>query len=226
MQRFPQGTGWIEVICGSMFSGKTEALISRLRRELYARQPVQVFKPRTDNRYADDAVVSHTDLRLPSLAVDHAREILLRLDPETSVVGIDECQFFDDDLVAVAQLLADRGVRVICAGLDLDFRGEPFEPMPKLLAVAEYVTKKHAVCMVCGNPAHRSQRMTSSESRVVIGADDAYEARCRLHHSPSPVAAPAQPTLPLDVAAPLPPGQPEQPRLPLKTSPPSTEERK
>lgn len=225
MQRSPQGTGWIEVICGSMFSGKTEELISRLRRELYARQPVQVFKPRTDDRYAVDAVVSHTDLRLPSVAVDTARDILTRMNPETLVVGIDECQFFDDDLVAVAEHLADRGVRVICAGLDLDFRGEPFDPMPRLLAVAEYVTKKHAVCMVCGNPAHRSQRMTSSESRVVIGSNDAYEARCRLHHSASPVAAPAQPGLPLDVAAPLPVGHPEQPRLPLKSSPLSPEER-
>lgn len=216
MQRLPQGTGWIEVICGGMFSGKTEELISRVRREIYARQAVQIFKPLTDTRYAHDAVVSHSDLRLPGVPVPNAKDILAALLPETRVVGIDECQFFEDDLIEVVQHLAQRGLRVICAGLDLDYRGQPFEPMPQLLAIAEYVTKKHAVCMVCGNPAHRSQRMTASESRVVLGATEAYEARCRLHHDPTPMAAPSQPTLDLDRPRPLAVGHPNQPQLPLR----------
>jgi thymidine kinase len=198
MQHLPQGVGWIEVICGSMFSGKTEALISRARREMYARKLVQIFKPRTDSRYAHDAVVSHTDLRMPSIPVEHAADILKLIEPGTSVVGIDEVQFFGPSIVNVVEALADRGLRVICAGLDLDYRGEPFEPMPMLLAMAEYVTKKHAVCTICGNPAHRSQRMTASESQVVLGSTREYEARCRLHHSPTPAAGSQQPELPID----------------------------
>ncbi|MCA9545540.1 MAG: thymidine kinase [Myxococcales bacterium] len=197
MQPLPQGVGWIEVICGSMFSGKTETLISRLRREMYARKKVQIFKPRTDSRYARDAVVSHTDLRLPSQVCDHPREILDKVHADTAVVGIDEVQFFEDTIADVAQKLADRGYRVICAGLDLDYRGEPFEPMPRLLCLAEYVTKLHAVCTVCGNPAHRSQRLTANESQVLLGSSDRYEARCRAHHSPDPLAAPRQPDLPI-----------------------------
>lgn len=204
MQHLPQGVGWIEVICGSMFSGKTEELISRARREMYARKTVQVFKPRTDSRYARDAVVSHTDLRLPSVAVDHATDILDLVDPEATVVGIDEVQFFDASVVHVAEILAESGRRVICAGLDLDYRGEPFEPMPRLLALAEYVTKKHAVCTVCGNPAHRSQRLTASESQVMLGSQREYEARCRLHHSATPVAGARQPKLPFADATPQP----------------------
>ena len=216
MQGLPVGVGWIEVICGSMFSGKTEELISRIRRETYARRKVQIFKPQTDNRYATDAVVSHTDVRLPSISVSQATDILRLVEPETAVVGVDECQFFGDELIAVVQELADRGLRVICAGLDQDYSGEPFEPMPRLMAVAEYVTKKHAVCMVCGNPANRSQRMTASESRVVIGATDAYEARCRRCHSKTAIAAPDQPPLPIDdKRAGTHPPRPEQPSLPL-----------
>lgn len=217
MQRVPEGVGWIEVICGSMFSGKTEELISRLRREMYARKRVHVFKPRTDDRYATHAVVSHSELRLPCTAIDHPHDILQSLEPEVTVVGIDECQFFDDALVPVAEQLADQGLRVICAGLDQDYLGQPFEPMPLLLSVAEFVTKKLAVCMSCGNPANRSQRMTASETRVVIGAGDAYEARCRRCHVRHAIAAPEQTSLPM--AGPeRRPGVPQQPSLPLSSS--------
>ena len=217
MQRFPIGTGWVEVICGSMFSGKTEELISRLSRERIARKHVQIFKPHADDRYATDAVVSHSAISLPCVAVRSASDIPKRLDSKASVVGIDECQFFGDDLVSVVQRLADQGLRVICAGLDMDFRGEPFEPMPTLLAIAEYVTKKQAVCVVCGNPASRSQRMTANEAQVVIGASDSYEARCRRCHQPQPIAAPDQQTLPIADSSNAPPRPvvPEQPSLPL-----------
>lgn len=204
MQRIPQGTGWIEVICGSMFSGKTEELISRLRREMYARTPVQIFKPRTDSRYAVGAVVSHSKQELPCVAVDTAADIIRHLRADVLVVGIDECQFFGDPLLPVVDTLANRGLRVICAGLDQDYRGRPFEPMPRLMAVAEYVTKKLAVCMKCGNPANRSQRLSASESQVLLGAEDAYEARCRRCFEPGA----DQPDLPMQTdfvtGAPLP----------------------
>ncbi|MCA9528308.1 MAG: thymidine kinase [Myxococcales bacterium] len=209
MQRFPEETGWIEVICGSMFSGKTEELISRIRREIYARKQVRIFKPRTDDRYAVGAVVSHSSLELPCVAVDHAADILRLLDDDLSVVGIDECQFFGEELLPVVESLANRGLRVICAGLDQDYLGRPFDPMPHLMAVAEYVTKKLAVCMVCGNPANRSQRLTASESRVVIGADDAYEARCRRCFHPR--EAGDQPVLPMTSPPALAPAAPERP---------------
>lgn len=218
MQRIPEGTGWIEIICGSMFSGKTEALISRLRREQYARNAVQVFKPQTDDRYAAQAVVSHSSLSLPCRAVEHATEILKYLDEATSVVGIDEVQFFGAPIVAVVEELAHRGLRVICAGLDQDYLGQPFEPMPQLLARAEYITKKLAVCMVCGNPANRSQRMTASESRVVIGAAESYEARCRRCHVAHAAAAPSQTLLPMVGVGDRKPGAPEQPNLPLSAT--------
>lgn len=219
MQHLPEGTGFIEVICGSMFSGKTEELIRRLRRAVYARQRVQVFKPRTDDRYDAESVVSHDALRMHGIPVDHARDIVRLCDPETTVVGIDEAQFFDDDLVAVASELADQGKRVIIAGLDQDYRGRPFDPMPQLMAVAEFVTKTLAICMVCGNPANRSQRLTASESRVVIGAAESYEARCRRCHTENPASAPSQPPLPIaesreprlavptQTVLPLPPGK-------------------
>ena len=197
MDYVPRGTGWIEVICGSMFSGKTEELIRRLRRATYARQKVQVFKPKTDNRYDSTAVVSHDSARMDGEAIDQAHDILRLVDEDTRVVGIDEVQFFGVEIVDVANRLADRGMRVVCAGLDQDYQGRPFEPVPQLLAVAEIITKQLAICMQCGNPANRSQRMTASESRVVIGATDAYEARCRHCHSPKPVAAPLQETLPI-----------------------------
>jgi thymidine kinase len=176
--------GFIEVICGSMFSGKTEELIRRLKRAQIARQKVQVFKPVIDNRYSIDHVQSHDAGKILSRPVDRARDILTLVDDNTRVVGIDEAQFFDDSVVEVAQKLAYRGVRVIVAGLDLDFRGLPFGPMPRLLAVAEQVTKLQAVCMVCGAPASRSQRVAGSAEQIAVGAKDMYEARCRFCHEP------------------------------------------
>jgi thymidine kinase len=171
--------GWIEVICGSMFSGKSEELIRRLRRAQIARQRVQIFKPKIDARYSEDHIVSHSDQKLPSQVVASARDILDHTDARTEVVGIDEAQFFDRELVTVCNRLADMGKRIIVAGLDQDFMGRPFEPMPQLLAIAEYITKTLAICMRCGNPANHTQRLIASEERVVVGAADIYEARCR-----------------------------------------------
>ncbi|HWS54558.1 MAG TPA: thymidine kinase [Pyrinomonadaceae bacterium] len=171
--------GWIEVIAGSMFSGKSEELIRRLRRARIARLKVQVFKPEIDVRFSRDHIVSHSEMRHESDAVPTATEILERVGPATDVVGIDEGQFFDNDLVDVVNTLAGRGLRVIVAGLDQDYRGRPWEPMPQLLAVAEYITKTHAICVRCGQPANYSQRIVEVEGRVVVGASDAYEARCR-----------------------------------------------
>jgi thymidine kinase len=175
----PRDTGWIEVICGSMFSGKTEELIRRCKLARIARQKVMLFKPRLDDRYHATQVVSHSDQRMESLPVASAAEILDRLEPGTQVVAIDEAQFFGAELVDVCERLADRGLRVIVAGLDQDYRGRPFEPMPQLLAVAEYITKNLAICVKCGNPANRSQRIAGGEGRVLVGAADKYEARCR-----------------------------------------------
>ena len=173
------GQGWIEVIVGSMFSGKSEELIRRLRRARIARQRVQVFKPRIDTRYSTDDIVSHGEMRMESSVVDSAGQLLECIQPDTEVVGIDEGQFFDQELPAVCTRLADRGVRVIVAGLDQDYLGKPFEPMPQLLAIAEYITKTHAICMVCGNPANHTQRLVASGDRVLVGAAGLYEARCR-----------------------------------------------
>jgi thymidine kinase len=171
--------GWIEVIAGSMFSGKSEELIRRLRRARIARQKVQVFKPKIDIRYSHDHIVSHSEMRHESSTVETASEVLARVEKATEVVGIDEGQFFDNELVSVANELARRGVRVIIAGLDQDYTGKPFEPMPQLLAIAEYITKTHAICVRCGQPANYSQRTFDSEERVAVGAGDRYEARCR-----------------------------------------------
>jgi thymidine kinase len=180
MNRFSRpGSGWIEVVTGSMFSGKSEELIRRVRRAQIARQRVQIFKPQIDDRYASDHIVSHSEMKEPSLVVKCAQEILQRVDDRTEVVGIDEGQFFDAGLVAVANTLADRGVRVIVAGLDQDYMGRPFEPMPQILAVAEYVDKILAICMQCGAPANRTQRLTGATDRVVVGGSEEYEARCR-----------------------------------------------
>ena len=172
--------GWVEVIAGSMFSGKSEELIRRLRRAKIARQKVQVFKPELDSRFSDGQIVSHSEMRHESANSRSAEEILAKVDPDTEVVGIDEGQFFDNDLVDVANTLARRGVRVIIAGLDQDYMGKPWEPMPQLLAIAEYITKTHAICMKCGQPANYSQRTFESEERVAVGAADKYEARCRM----------------------------------------------
>src|SRR4026208_1236695 len=171
--------GWIEVIAGSMFSGKSEELIRRLRRAKIARQKVQVFKPELDSRFSESQIVSHSEMRHDSATSLSAAEIIEKVDADTEVVGIDEGQFFDNDLVAVANALARRGVRVIIAGLDQDYTGKPWEPMPQLLAIAEYITKTHAICMKCGQPANYSQRTFESEERVAVGASDKYEARCR-----------------------------------------------
>ena len=172
-------TGWIEAIVGSMFSGKSEELIRRLRRAQIARQRVQIFKPAVDTRYGADHIVSHSELRIPSECAASAADLLARVREDTEVVGIDEGQFFDAELPAVATALAGRGVRVIVAGLDQDYLGRPFEPMPQLLAIAEYITKTLAICVVCGGPANHTQRLVASSERVLVGAADAYEARCR-----------------------------------------------
>jgi thymidine kinase len=171
--------GSVEVIAGSMFSGKTEELIRLLRRAKYARQAIQVFKPRIDTRYSEDHVASHDRSLFPSIVIDRAVDIYRHLLPETQVVGIDEGQFFDDDLVDVANDLAARGLRLIVAGLDTDWRGEPFAPMPALMAIAESVTKLHAVCVVCGQTASRTQRKIRNNDAILVGDHLSYEARCR-----------------------------------------------
>ncbi len=172
-------TGWIEVIAGSMFSGKSEELIRRLKRAKIARQKVQVFKPKIDNRYSEDHIVSHSEMRHESSTVSTAAELFSKVERGTEVVGIDEGQFFDNELVEVANELAQRGLRVIIAGLDQDYTGKPFGPMPHLLAIAEYISKTHAICVRCGQTANYSQRTVEVEGQVVVGAADAYEARCR-----------------------------------------------
>jgi thymidine kinase len=183
----PRG-GWIEVICGSMFCGKTEELLRRVRRAVIARQRIQVFKPAIDSRYGLGRVASHNGLAWESEAVSSSSEILERLQPGTTIVAIDEVQFFDEGVADVCNQLAQRGLRVICAGLDLDFRGEPFGPMPRLMAQAELLDKLHAICVVCGAPASRTQRLIDgqparfSEPVIVIGAAEKYEARCRDCH--------------------------------------------
>ncbi len=172
-------TGWIEVICGPMFSGKSEELIRRLRRAIIARKRVQVFKPILDNRYSADEIVSHADSRIGATVVENARATLVNMDWRTQVVGFDESNFFGPDLVDVAQQLADSGKQVIVAGLDTDYLGRPFPPMPDLLAVAESITKMLAICMRCGNPAKHTQRLVESADLIVVGAGGMYEARCR-----------------------------------------------
>ena len=171
--------GWIEVIVGCMFSGKSEELIRRLRRAQIAKQRVQVFKPTIDTRFSAQDIVSHSEMRIESHPVATSRMLLDKVEPDTEVVGIDEGQFFDLELPMVCNTLADRGKRVIVAGLDQDYLGKPFEPMPQLLAIAEYITKTHAICMVCGTPANHTQRLVASGDRVLVGAQGLYEARCR-----------------------------------------------
>ena len=170
--------GQIEVICGSMFSGKTEELIRRLTRARLAKQHVEIFKPSVDTRYHDTHVVSHNETSIRSTPVSFAGDILL-LSGTCDVVGIDEAQFFDEEIVRVVQLLANQGKRVILAGLDMDFEGKPFDPMPKLMAIAEYVTKVHAICMQCGDLAAFSYRLSAAKEKVMLGEKDSYEARCR-----------------------------------------------
>lgn len=193
--------GWIEVIVGPMFSGKSEELIRRLRRAEIARQRVQIFKPVIDRRYAADEIVSHSGLGIASVAVQGAEEILAKVDARTEVVGIDEAQFLGEPVLDACTRLANLGKRVIVAGLDTDFRGRPFEPMPRLLAVAEEITKLLAICVRCGNPAVHTQRLVASEDLIVVGAGGTYEARCRrcfepllaLQQSEAAAGKPAQP---------------------------------
>jgi len=179
--------GWIEVICGSMFSGKTEELIRRVRRAQIARQRVEIFKPEIDNRFSNTEIVSHNEQKLPSVIIKNAQQII-SLSLESQVVGIDEAQFFGRGLVKVAKTLANMGKRVIIAGLDTDYRGEPFHPIPDLLAIAEDITKTHAICVICGNPANFTQRTTKSKDQVLVGASDIYEARCRNCFEPPEIA--------------------------------------
>ncbi|MES2640032.1 MAG: thymidine kinase [Myxococcota bacterium] len=180
----PRDIGWIEVITGCMFSGKTEELIRRIRRAQYARQRVVVFKPGIDARYSEDSVGSHSGMRLRSFSVETASDIL-PLVGDAMVIGIDEGQFLGSELPNVCEKLANEGKRVIVAGLDTDYLGRPFEPMPHLLAIAEYITKNLAICVVCGNPCDRSQRVVNRDTRFLVGESDAYEARCRAHWDPN-----------------------------------------
>lgn len=178
LHNMPKDTGWIEVICGCMYSGKTEELIRRLRRAQIAQQKVVIFKPQIDTRYSADHIVSHSDQSLPSLLVQSTSDIMTK-SKDAQVIGIDECQFFSQEVLNICEDLANLGKRVIIAGLDQDYRGKPFGPMPQLLALAEYITKTLAICMVCGNPADRTQRITKHQELVVVGAKGIYEARCR-----------------------------------------------
>lgn len=177
------GTGWIEVICGSMFCGKTEELMRLLRRAEIARLRTAIFKPKIDVRYSDDHIVSHNQIKMESHIISQAREIL-PLSERAQVIGIDEAQFFTDDLVEICKTLALRGKRVIVAGLDKDFRAVPFGPMPRLMCEADYLNKLQAICMLCGNPANFTQRLTKDLSQIVVGEADIYEARCRNCYEP------------------------------------------
>ncbi|MBB6215612.1 thymidine kinase [Anaerosolibacter carboniphilus] len=184
----PSHHGSIEVIVGPMYSGKSEELIRRLKRAQIAKQKVLVFKPAIDDRYSIEDIVSHNGSKLKAVRIAHAKDILEYIEKDTQVVGIDEVQFFDMEIVQICKDLADRGVRVIAAGLDMDFRGEPFGPTPALVAIAEFADKLSAICMTCGEPAHRTQRLINekpanySDPIILVGATESYEARCRLHH--------------------------------------------
>ncbi|MEI5909068.1 thymidine kinase [Bacillus spongiae] len=195
-------TGWVEVICGSMFSGKSEELIRRVRRTQFAKQSIMVFKPKLDNRYSEESVVSHNGTSVIAKPVEDSTDIERMVTADIDVVAIDEVQFFDEHIVSVVQKLANGGHRVILAGLDQDFRGEPFGPMPRLMAIAEQVTKLQAVCAVCGSPASRTQRLIEGNPAcyddpvILVGASEAYEPRCRHHHEvPKGVSIHAQQAL-------------------------------
>ncbi|PPA69642.1 thymidine kinase [Jeotgalibacillus proteolyticus] len=181
-------TGWVEVICGSMFSGKSEELIRRVRRAQFARQHIMVFKPKLDDRYSEEAIVSHNGASVIAVPVESSAEILGQVTAQADLIAIDEVQFFDNGIVDVVTQLADRGYRVVVAGLDQDFKGEPFGPVPHLMALAEQVTKLQAVCAVCGSPASRTQRLIEGRPAgyddpvILVGASEAYEPRCRHHH--------------------------------------------
>lgn len=181
LEQFPsenKRNGWIEVICGSMFSGKTEELIRRVRRTQFANQKMSLFKPEIDNRYSEDDVVSHQGTAQKAILVNHSSEILEHI-TDQRIVAIDEAQFFDEGIVEVCSALAGKGIRVICAGLDMDYLGHPFGPMPRLLGIAEYVTKVHAICLSCGNLAQFSHRLSAESSQVLVGAVEKYQPLCR-----------------------------------------------
>jgi thymidine kinase len=184
MQIIHGKSGWIEIICGPMFSGKSEELIKRLRRAQIAKRRVQIFKHGMDARYDATSIVSHSQMSLPGVAISEITDILKLVDDRTELVAIDEGQFFSNEIVDVANKLANQGKRVIVAGLDLDFLGQPFGPMPHLMCSAEYVSKQLAICMSCGDPANFTQRLTDDTEQVVVGADEIYEARCRRHYEP------------------------------------------
>lgn len=181
-------TGWIELITGSMYCGKSEELIRRIRRAQIAKQKVRVFKPKLDDRYRDESIVSHSGATCEAIPIDDPGDILKRIEDQVNVVAVDEVQFFEEGIIHVCETLADRKMRVICAGLDRDFRGEPFGPMPEVLALAEYVDKLQAICVKCGNPATRTQRLINGEPAsyqdpiIMLGAFEVYEARCRRCH--------------------------------------------
>ena len=181
-------SGWVEVICGSMFSGKSEELIRRVHQATFANLSVRVFKPALDSRYAKGSVVSHNGTSIIARPINNAQEILEHIDGNIDIIGIDEVQFFDESIIPVAGELADKGIRVIIAGLDTDFRGEPFGPMPKLMALGKSVTKLNAICPVCGSPASRTQRLINGkpasydEPVILLGASESYEPRCQHHH--------------------------------------------
>lgn len=184
MQIINGRTGWIEVICGPMFSGKSEELIKRLRRAQIARRRVQIFKHGIDARYDATSIVSHSQQSLPGIAITDVKDILDLVDDRTELVAIDEGQFFTADIIDVTNILANRGKRVIVAGLDLDYLGQPFGPMPQLMCCSEYVSKQLAICMTCGDPANFTQRLTDTKDQIVVGAAEIYEARCRQHFEP------------------------------------------
>jgi len=188
MMRYQHFSGGMEVICGPMFSGKSEELIRRLRRAQIAKQRVQVFKAQLDDRYSSSHIVSHSEQTLEAMIVGSSEELLRRLDDRVEVVGVDEVQFFDNGIIDTCERLANMGKRVIVAGLDLDYQGIPFDPVPALMAVADYETKVSAVCARCGAPASRSQRLVASDQRIVVGAQEVYEARCRHCFEPEVVA--------------------------------------
>lgn len=181
-------TGWVEVICGVMFSGKSEELIRRIKRAVFAKQKIQVFKPTIDNRYDPICINSHSGVKFQAVSIKNSESILSYLEPDTNLVAIDEIQFFDENIVKVVEEIADRGIRVIVAGLELDFRGEPFGIMPKILCIAEYVDKLHAICVKCSAPATRTQRLINNRPAhyhdpiIMVGASDSYEPRCRACH--------------------------------------------
>jgi len=184
MQIIQSRTGWIEIICGPMFSGKSEELIKRIRRAQIARRRVQIFKHGSDDRYDATNIVSHSQQSLPGVAVDKPEDILGKVDDRTELVAIDEGQFFDESIIEVVNTLANRGKRVVVAGLDMDYMAQPFGPMPRLMCTAEYVTKQLAICMICGDPANFTQRLTMAKDQIVVGAAETYEARCRHHFEP------------------------------------------